>query len=126
MDTRLGESRPRFILSRGVIPEGRVPSLPIVEHLNVFEDILRGFVTGRVMPMIDQFTLECSEETLDSGVVPVVASATHAGDEAVLIQADIGSSSRHTDAAIRMVYEPCCGGPVRHGHRKGLLNQLNR
>lgn len=101
-------------------------SLPIVEHLNVFEDILRGFVTGRVLPMIDQFTLEYSEETLDAGVVPAVAFMAHAGDEAVLIKQTLVARRGILTAAIRMVHEPCRGGPVRHGHRKGLLDQLDR
>lgn len=60
-----------------------MPSLPIVEDLDVFKDILRGFVSGSVVSMIDQLTLERSEETLDAGVVPAVAFAAHAGDEAI-------------------------------------------
>ena len=63
-----------------------MPTLPIIEHLDVLKNILFGFVSCDVMPMIDQFTLESSEETLDAGVVPAVAFAAHAGDEAVLIK----------------------------------------
>lgn len=86
MDTGLRDCGPRFVLSRRVIPEGRVPSLPIVDHLDVCKDILRGFVSGGVVPMIDQLTLERPEETLEVGGVPAVAFATHAGDEAILCE----------------------------------------
>ena len=65
MDTGLRDSRPHFVLSRSAIPDGRVPSLPIIEHLDVFKDILLGFVSGAVVPMVDQLTLERSKETLD-------------------------------------------------------------
>jgi len=39
-----------------------VAALPIIEHLDVFEDVLLGFVSRGVVPMIDQLTLECPEE----------------------------------------------------------------
>ena len=59
---------------------------PIIEHLNVFEDVLCRLFTGRVASMIHELTLECPEEAFDTGVVPAVAVATHAGDEAVLVK----------------------------------------
>ncbi len=83
MDTGLRDSRPHVVLNRSVIPDGRVPALPIIEHLDVFKELLLGFVSGGVVPMIDQLTLERSEETLDAGVVPAVAVTAHAGDEAI-------------------------------------------
>ena len=61
-------------------------ALPIIEHLDVFKDILPRLFTGRITPMVHQLTLERSEETFDAGVVPAVALATHTGDEAVLVK----------------------------------------
>ena len=66
--------------------KGRASSLPIVEHLDVFEDVLRRFIPCGAVPMIDELALERSEETFDAGVVPAVALAAHAGDETVLIE----------------------------------------
>ena len=63
-----------------------MPSLPIVEHLDVFEDILHGFVSCGVVPMIDEFALECSEKAFDAGVVPTVPLAAHAGMEPVHLE----------------------------------------
>jgi len=40
VDTWLRHSRPRFVLGRGVIAEGRVPAPPIIQHLDIFEDVL--------------------------------------------------------------------------------------
>ena len=57
-----------------------MPTFLIVEHLNVFEDVLRGFGSCGVVPMVHELTLERPEETFDAGVVPAVAFAAHAGD----------------------------------------------
>ncbi len=59
-------------------------TLPIVEHLDVFEDVLLGFVSGDIRSLVYQLTLERPEETFDARVVPAVAFATHTGDEAIL------------------------------------------
>jgi len=76
----------RFVLGWGVLVKGRVSALPMIEHLDVFEDVLRRFVARGVVPMIDQLTVECPKETFDAGVVPAGACAAHAGDEAVPIE----------------------------------------
>jgi hypothetical protein len=102
-----------------------VSSLPIIEHLDVFEDVLRRFISCGVVPMIDQFTLERPEETFDAGVVPAVALAAHAGDETVLIEQTLVARGRLLTAAIRMVQEPRRGDPVRSRHREGPLGQLD-
>ena len=51
-----------------------MPALPIIEHLNVLEDIPFRVVTGGVVPMVHEFTLERPEEALHTGVVPAVPS----------------------------------------------------
>jgi hypothetical protein len=94
VDTGLRDCCPRFILGWGGIAKGRVSSLPIIEHLDVFEDVLRRFTSCGVVPMIDQFTLERPEETFDAGVVPAVALAAHAGDETVLIEQTLVARGR--------------------------------
>ena len=84
MDARLSNSRHRFELGRGVIAECRVTTHPIVEHLDVFEDVLFRFLARAVTPVMDQFLLECGEETFHTGIVPTVALAAHRAFDAVV------------------------------------------
>ncbi len=83
MDTWLSNYRPRFVLGRGVIAEGRVTALPIIEHLNVLKDIPCRVITGCIVPMVHKLALECPKEAFDAGVVPTITCATHAYRDAV-------------------------------------------
>ena len=83
MDTRLSHRRSRLELGRGVIVEGRVTTPPSVEHLDVLEDILFRFFTGRIVPMVHERARECPEKAFHAGVVPEVAGAAHAAGDAV-------------------------------------------
>jgi len=125
VDTGLSHSRPRFVLGWGVIAERRVPSLPIVEHLDVFEDILFGFVSCGVVPMIDELTLEGSEKAFDTGVVPTVPLAAHAGGDAVLAELLLIARGRILATAVRVVQEPRHRNSVRQRHRQGPLSQID-
>jgi len=78
------------------------------------------------VPMIDELTLECSEEAFDARVVPAIALAAHAGDEAVLVKQTLVTMSGVLTTTVRMVEEPRRGGLVRQRHREGLLGQLDR
>ena len=59
---------------------------PIVEHLNVLEDILCRFVPSGVAPMVYELAFECPEKTFDTYIVPAVARAAHAAGDAVLAE----------------------------------------
>jgi hypothetical protein len=86
VDTGLGHGCPRFELGGGVIAEGRVTASPIIEHLNVLEDILsRGFPRF-VVPVVHELALECPEEAFDTSIVPAVAGAAHAGSDVALVE----------------------------------------
>ena len=63
MDTQLSHRRPRFVLGRGVIAKGRMPALPIIEHLNVLEEVLRRVFTGGIVPMVHELAFECPDKT---------------------------------------------------------------
>jgi hypothetical protein len=54
-----------------------------MEHLDIFEDVMCRFFTGRVVPMLHELALECAEKTFDTDIVPAVTFAAHAGDHAV-------------------------------------------
>lgn len=80
-NTGVRDSRARFVLGRGVIAEGQVAALPIIEHLNVnvFEDVLDRFAPRHGPPLIHQLALQCSEEALHTSVIPAVPFAAHLG-----------------------------------------------
>ena len=86
MDTGVSNRRPRFVLGRGVIAKGRVAALPIIEHLDIFEDVLCRVFTGRVVPMVHELARECAEKTFNTGIVPAVTFTAHARGDAVLAE----------------------------------------
>ena len=100
-------------------------TLAIVEYLDVFEDVLPGFVSGGRAPMVHELPLERPTETFDPRVVPAVAFAPHAGNEAVLSESVLVARRGLLTAAVRMVHEPRPGSSVHQGHREGLLGELN-
>ena len=103
-----------------------MPTLPIVEHLDVFEDLLLGFVSGGIVPMVHELPLERSKETFDARVVQAVAFAAHTGNKAIFSESVLVACRGILTAAVRMVQEPYPGSSVHHGHQEGLLRQLTR
>ena len=83
VDIWLRHCGPRFELGPGVVAEGGVTSQPIVEHLDVFEDVLCGLFARPVPAMIHEFALQGAEEALDTGIVSTSAGGAHAGGDAV-------------------------------------------
>ena len=109
MDTRLGHSRLRLELSRGVVAECGVTTQPIVEHFNVLKDIQCRLVPCVVLRMIHELALECLEKAFDTDIVPVVAGAAHAGGDAVDGEYLLVPRGGILAAAIRVVQEPLRG-----------------
>ncbi len=58
--------------------------LPIVEDLDVREDFTPSVLVCDEVDVANELGLECREEALGYGVVPTIAFATHARNEAVL------------------------------------------
>ncbi len=57
--------------------------LPIIEHLDILEDVLCRLAPRRALPMVHELALQRPEETFHAGVVPAIAFAAHAGRDAV-------------------------------------------
>jgi hypothetical protein len=51
-----------FISCRRQVAELSMPSLPVVEYLNVFCDLLNHFSLGKIVAMVGQFLLEDSQK----------------------------------------------------------------
>jgi hypothetical protein len=62
VDTRLSHRRPRFELGRGIVVECGVTPPPIIEHLDVLEDVPCRLVPCTVLALIDEFALQCPED----------------------------------------------------------------
>ena len=52
---------------------------PIIEHFDVFNDVLCCLVPCAVLAMIDELALQSPEEALHAGVVPTASPPGHAG-----------------------------------------------
>jgi len=89
-----------------------VPAFPIVEHLDVFKDVLCCLVTSRLVPTVHELTLECPEEAFDTGIVPAVACAAHARDEAVRLEDALVARGRILAAAVRVIQESRRNRPI--------------
>src|SRR6266571_6741616 len=87
------------------IPERRMPPLPIVEALEVLEELgarRRPRGPGRV---VDQLDLQRREKALGDGVVPAIAPTAHTADDPVLSQHPLVVAPGVLTPAIRMVQQ---------------------
>src|SRR2546422_1327049 len=84
-----------------------MPSLPVVEDLQVLEDGAVGVRVRRPVRLVREFDLERREETLRDRVVPAVAACV-------------------LTPAVGMMHEPGVGLAVGQGHRQRLDGELPR
>src|SRR5260370_34424176 len=106
------------------IAKRRMPPLPIVETLQVIEELgarRRPSGPGRV---VDQLDLERGEEALGDGVVPAVAPAAHAADDAVLRQHPLVVAAGVLAPAIRMMQQPRRRAPAGQPQAEGVESQI--
>ena len=101
-----------------------MPALPIVAPRNVIEDISFPVLTGCVVPMVDEFMLECSEETFNTGVVTAAPSLRHAGDNAMSGEQQLVPHGGILAAETRVAQELCQWVLLCQRHGEGLLGQL--
>ena len=99
-------------------------AFPIVEHLEVLEDILSRFFTGRVVPLGHELAFECPEKAFATGVVPASADAAHAARDAVCVEQLLVATCGVPAPAIRVVQEPLPGRAMLQGHRERVLRKI--
>ena len=100
-----------------------MPALPIVESRNVIEDISIPVLTGCVVPMVDEFMLECSKETLNTGVVTAAPSLRHVGDNDVSGEQQLVPRGGILATETRVAQELCQWVLICQRHGEGLLGQ---
>ena len=72
--------------SRTEVAKRRMPPLPIVEELEVLEELGVRLRPGGPDGVVDQLDLQRREEALGDCVVPAIAPAAHAADDPVQLQ----------------------------------------
>ena len=68
------------------IPERRMPPLPIVEELEILEELGARRRPSGPGHVVDQLDLQRREKALGDGVVPAIALTAHAADDPVVRQ----------------------------------------
>src|SRR5881296_1078632 len=97
-----------------------MPPLPIVEELEVLEELgarRRPSGPGRVM---DQLDLQRREEALGDGVVPAIAPAAHTADDPVLRQHPLVVAAGVLTSAIRMMQQTLRRAPTSQRQAEGV------
>src|SRR2546425_9558558 len=108
------------------IAKRRMPSPPVVEALEVIEELTarRGpRAPGRV---VDELDLQRGEEALSDGVVPAVAPPAHAADDPVLRQHPLVVAAGVLTAAIRMMQQAPRGTAASQRHPEGVEGEVVR
>src|SRR5437016_1496144 len=103
-----------------------MPSLPVVEDLQVLEDGAVGVRVRRPVRLVCEFDLERREEALRDRVVPAVAAPAHAHDDAVGVEHGAVVAARVLAPAVGMMHEPGAGLAMGQGHRQRLDGELPR
>ena len=75
--------------------------------------------------MVNEFTLERSEETFNTGVVTAAPSLRHAGDNAVSGEQQLVPYGGMLAAETRVAQELCQWVMLCQRHGEGLLGQLH-
>ena len=87
------------------VAKRRMPPLPIVEALEVIEELGARRRPGGPGRVVDQLDLEGREEALGDGVVPAIAPAAHTAGDPVLRQHPLVVAAGILTSAIRMMQQ---------------------
>src|SRR2546425_2973630 len=98
-----------------------MPPLPIVEELEILEELgarRRPSGPGRV---VDQLDLQRREKALGDGIVPAIAATAHAADDSVLRQHPLVVAP-----AIRMMQQALRRAPTGQRQAEGVEGEVIR
>src|SRR5579872_3844527 len=72
-----------FVLRWGNVPQRGVPSVVVIEDLNVLDDRRAGLRPRGEVSVMDQLLLQRGKEAFHRGVIPAVGPAAHAARDPV-------------------------------------------
>lgn len=99
-------------LNRRTVAQRGMPAPPVVENFDVLKEIGLRMGPRRVDRTVHPLVLEAVEEALGGCVVPAVAFAAHAGDEAVRLEYALIARGGILTAAVRVVHKPRRTRPI--------------
>lgn len=102
-----------------------MPALSIVESRNAIENISFLVLTGCVVPMVEEFTLERPEETLNTWVITAVHSLRDLGGNAVSGEQQLVPRGGKLATEARVAQELCQWVLVSQRYGEDLLGQLH-
>jgi len=88
------------------VAQCRMSSMPIVETLNVSEDVTFGLVRRIVFATMNQLGLNGTEETFHGGVIVGISLATHTRLDAMVGQQRLVFIAGILAATVRMMQQP--------------------
>src|SRR5258706_8457149 len=96
---------------------------PIVEALDVLEEIRLGLVSGTPAAMVHAFLLERGEEAFGDCVVVAVALAAHAAAQARRLELELIVRRRILASAVRVMQQGGAWLPFLQGHSQRSQRQ---
>jgi hypothetical protein len=114
------------VCRRGKIAQAGMASLPVVEHLDLLEDLCHGFLPGTILLVVNQFHLERSEEALHRGVVPTVPFAAHRGLHFELFHQFLIAAGTILAAPVGMMDQILGRASGRYRQEQGAADQILR
>src|SRR5256885_9619289 len=103
-----------------------MPPLPIVEELEVLEELGARHRPGGPGRIVDQLDLQRREEALGDGVVPAIAPQAHTADDPVLRQQPLVVAARILTPTIGMMQQTLRRGPTGQRPAAGLAGGIIR
>jgi len=82
-------------------------SSAVVEHLNVIDHIISGFLPGRIMAMCRALAFETAEEPLRNRMVQAIPFPAHTTVEVMSFQEPLVRLTRLLTASICMMHQSC-------------------
>ena len=101
-----------------------MPTLSIVKHLDVIEDILLCFIPGAVCLAPDSLSFQELKETFGYGVVMTIPASAHALLQVVLVQEVAPVLATELAALIGMHHHRVLGLPTPDGHQERVHRNL--
>ena len=103
-----------------------MPSFRVVKALDVVEHFSSGVVSGPVISPVYPLCFQAGEEAFDGGIVPAIASATHAAFDAVCLEQRLELIAGVLTALIRVMQQIVRWPPAPDRHHQRIGDQVRR